>query len=240
MAIEANTLYVVNAGGPQNVQIFDITNRTNPVPVGNFGGGDLSNPNAILLFGAYLFITNLNTSTVAVYHTGIDPHNPQKVTEFGGGELSLPNGLANFANILYISNAFDSTIEIYDITDPESPVRIGEFGDSDEITHPIGLAVFGNTLYVANFDGAHGNTISVYNIEDPENPQFVRRFGSGLLSGPTEMAIFIDLLYVVNENDNSIEVFDLSEDPRDPSHIGEFSGNLSEPFGIIVVEPLAP
>ena len=145
--------------------------------------------------------------------------------------------MANIQNILYISNANDNSIEIYDISAPSTPSRLGEFGSIAEISHPIGLAILGNTLYVANFDGANANTISVYNIDDPENPVFVRQFGSGLLNGPTEMAVYIDLLYVVNENDNNIEVFDLSVDPRDPSHIGEFSGSLDVPFGITVVEP---
>jgi len=222
------------------VQVFDISDRANPIPVGSFGSGDLSNPNAILLFGAFLFITNLTTSTVEVYHTAINPENPDRITEFGAGQLSRPNGLANFVATLYVSNAMDNTIEIYNISDPTDPQWIGQFGGLDEISHPIGLMVFSNTLYVANFDGVNGNTISVYDLADPEDPQFIRRFGTGQLSGPTEMTRLLNLLYVVNNGDNSIEVFDLSPDPRDPVHIGRFTNDLNAPFGAFVVEPLAP
>jgi hypothetical protein len=216
-------LYVVNAGS-DNVQVFDITNRANPVPLGTFGDGDMNNPNAILLVGAFLHITNLNSSTVEVYHTAIDPENPQKVAEYGAGELNQPNGLALFpgGTFLYVSNAGDSTIEIYDISDPENPQRAGQFGGIAEISHPIGMEIFIDTLYVANFDGTHGSTISVYDLADPENPQFVGRFGSGLLSGPTEMTIVVDLMYVVNENANSVSVYDLSSDRRNPVYLNTF------------------
>ncbi len=241
MAADVNTLYVVNAGS-NNVQVFDITNRANPVPRGTFGDGDLNNPNAILLVGAFLHITNLNSSTVEIYHTAVDPENPVKVAEFGAGELNMPNGLAfNPGGIfLYVSNAGDSTIEIYDTLDPEDPQRVDQFGGLDEISHPIGMTTFIDTLYVANFDGVHENTISVYDLTEPDDPQFVGRFGSGFLSGPTEMTIVVDVMYVVNENANSVSVFDLSEDRRNPTHIGTFTNNLSVPFGVFPVFPLNP
>jgi|GEM_PF-2099882 len=245
MAVDVNTLYIANAGGDQDIEVFDITNRGNPVRVGEFGGGDLSNPNALLLVGAFLYVTNLTSSTIEVYHTANNPQNPDKVTEFGAGQLNRPNGLAFVGSgvlgtILYVSNSEDATIEIYNISDPANPQHIGQFGGLTEISHPIGLMVFSNLLYVANFDGIHGNTIAIYDLADPLDPQFVGRFGAGLLSGPTEMTRNVELLYVVNENANNIEVFSLSPDPRNPVHIGEFSGNLSAPFGIFVVEPLAP
>ncbi|MFY0543868.1 LVIVD repeat-containing protein [Brevibacillus sp. H7] len=244
MAIRGNILYVANAGGDQTIEVYNISNPTDPVRLGQFGGfPELVNPNALTITGDTLYVTNLLANNVEIYDiSNPNPVTPTRVTEFGSVPLVLnaPNGLAITGNILYISNAGDATVEIYNIANPFMPARLGQFGGLAEISHPIGLAIRGDILYVANFDGINGNTIDVYDISRRNEvplvlPTNLGQFGAGQLLGPVEMAITDNILYVVSENDNTVQIYDISNpNPVTPTHLGERSEGLSVPFGLAI------
>ncbi len=248
MVIRGNILYVANAGGDQTIEVYDISNPINPVRLGQFGGfPELVNPNALAIIGDTLYVTNLIPDNVEVYNiSNPNPVTPTRVREFGipAVELNGPDGLAISNGLLYISNSGDATVAIYDISnDPFDPQFVLRFGGLAQISGPIGLAIRDDILYVANFQGGNAHTVDVYNISNtnPPPPPTVPPTNLGQfggfpeLFGPTEMAITGNILYVVSENDNRIQIYDISNpNPVTPAPAGQVTVGLSVPFGVAI------
>ncbi len=131
------TLYVANFGD-DTVERYDISTPLNPVNQGEFGAGDLDNPNGLATQGTTLYVANYVDDTVEIYDIS-NPVDPVRVDEFGGlGDLDNPNGLATQGTTLYVGNVGDNTVEIYDISTPLTPVNQGEFG-AGELDDPAGI-----------------------------------------------------------------------------------------------------
>lgn len=176
-------LYVSNVGDA-SVEIYNISNPTNPAHVTEFGSGDLHRPEGLAITGTTLYVANQNDGTVEIYDIA-NPTAPVRVTEFGSGDLSEPVGLAITGTTLYVANQGNSTIEIYNITNPIAPVRITEFG-SGEVSEPAGMAITGITLYIVN---QLDNTVEIYNISTPTSPVRVGEFNGGNLNQPYGLVI---------------------------------------------------
>ena len=90
IATQGTTLYVAN-DNDNNVEIYNISNPTAPVRVGEFGA--LNNPRGIATQGTTLYVTNLGDNTVEIFDIN-NPTAPVRVGEFGAGDLIDPWGIA--------------------------------------------------------------------------------------------------------------------------------------------------
>ncbi|MDR4510648.1 MAG: hypothetical protein MRJ93_02965 [Nitrososphaeraceae archaeon] len=180
---QITTLYVAN-NSYDTVEIYDVSDPSTPIRVGEFNGGNLNGPMGITTQGTTLYVTNVNDDTFKIYDVN-DPRSPVHINEFNAGNLNQPSGIAAEGTTLYVTNRGDNTVEIYDISDPSAPVRESEFGAID-LDAQFGIASQDTTLYVTNVgDG----TVEIYDITNPSSPVHVSEFGSGDLSEPNVIAI---------------------------------------------------
>ncbi|MDM5220774.1 beta-propeller fold lactonase family protein [Peribacillus sp. NJ11] len=79
--------------------------------------------------------------------------------------------------------------------------------------------------------------VAIFDISTPLSPLLIRKFGTGdfpgSLNGPTGLAITGNTLYVANQFDNTVAIFDILH-PTDPIHVGQVSTGLSEPIGFAI------
>ncbi|WP_255446735.1 beta-propeller fold lactonase family protein [Bacillus sp. SH5-2] len=94
MTITDNILYVSNALG-NNIAIYNISNPTAPVRIGEFNGANLNGPSGLDIIGNILYVANTGDNTVEIYNIST-PTDPVRVGEFGATDLNVPNGLAVF------------------------------------------------------------------------------------------------------------------------------------------------
>ncbi|WP_371410334.1 exosporium leader peptide-containing protein [Bacillus cereus] len=93
-------LYMANSGvGDNTVEIYNISNPTVPVRVGEFNGGNLDGPAGLIITSTILYVTNFNEDTVEIYDIK-NPILPVRVGEFNGGNLNGP------ASLKYIRNEY--------------------------------------------------------------------------------------------------------------------------------------
>ncbi|MFY0783434.1 hypothetical protein AB1K18_24690 [Peribacillus simplex] len=163
---------------------------------------------------------------------------------------TLPPVISTF---LFVSNRNDNTVAIFDISTPPNPLFVTKFSsvDSPGVLNgptggPTGLAITGTTLYVANqFD----NNVAIFDISLPTGPIHpgdpifptgpirVGQFSTGL-SEPTGFAITGNILYIANQLDSTLAIYDIST-PQDPLFIKKFGGldipvGLSKPSGLAI------
>ncbi|WP_353957737.1 hypothetical protein [Peribacillus sp. NJ4] len=163
---------------------------------------------------------------------------------------TLPPVISTF---LFVSNRDDNTVAIFDISTPPNPLFVTKFSsvDSPGVLNgptggPTGLAITGTTLYVANqFD----NNVAIFDISLPTGPIHpgdpifptgpirVGQFSTGL-SEPTGFAITGNILYIANQLDSTLAIYDIST-PQDPLFIKKFGGldipvGLSKPSGLAI------
>ncbi|MDM5223628.1 hypothetical protein QUF86_23450 [Peribacillus sp. NJ11] len=244
LAITGTTVYVANQFD-NNVAIFDIILPggpilpPNPIRVGDFGVGLISQPTGLAITGNTLYVSNSGDNSLVIYDISL-PSNPIPLSKFGGGDLpgvfNDPNGLAITGNILYVSNSGDDTVAIFDISSPGFLSLLGQVNDGN-LSGPTGLTTTGTTLYAANFNNSR---VDIYDIIVPNDPVHVGEFGAGDLIGPQGLAITDTTLYVANFNNSTVEIYD-SIVPNDPIRIRDFgAGVLNGPFGLAVFIPPNP
>ncbi len=239
------TYAIVAAWDDGAIQIMDITDPANPVPVsavfGGLGGFDtLDGANGVEVFGSgnrtYAIVTAARGDAVQIMDI-TDPANPAPVSavfdDSGGFDaLGGANDVVVFGsgNRTYAIVAAwdDGAIQIMDITDPASPAPVSAaFDDSGGFVALAGandMAMFdsGDRTYVIvtayNDDG-----VQIMDITNPANPVPVSAaFGPGRLTtldGPHDVAVFDSgnqtYAIVTAENDDGVQIIDITN-PANP------------------------
>ena len=179
VAIGTGTYALVAAYYGHGVQIIDITDPANPVPVASFGDGDrvdgvskafdeLKGANGITTVtigtGTYALVTAYDDDGVQIVNI-TDPANPVPVASFDDGDTVMVNGAGKTFGRLngafgittatigagtyaLVAAIHDNGVQIIDITDPANPVPAASFGKGDsfdgktfgEFNTPRGIA----------------------------------------------------------------------------------------------------
>lgn len=135
------------------LQIFDISNPTNLVPVAN-----VSNVRSVALSGNYCYATGVGGLRVLDVS---NPASPQQVGAWtNGGTYGSVAISSNYAYVVGSENAKD--FSVIDISNPASPVKIAELNWLGSAGH---IAVSGTYAYISK-----GFNFQVVNISNPSNP----------------------------------------------------------------------
>ena len=200
--IENDLLYI--ASGDIGLNIYNISNPTDPHLIGNFYNGgvvcdiELANSSIayLLNFEKRIEIVDVsdpsNITLLNIHSIFIDDY------FFNSGDLFIANNLCIFS---YQSSSFD----ILNIDDPIHPVSIYKHEISDpewnyedyEISN-----ITDNLLFHSN-----GSELCVYNITYPSNPEKIANF---TYSDIVDFSIIDDLLYI--SHGLIIDVFNFSQE----------------------------
>jgi hypothetical protein len=185
--------------------IFDISNPTNPVPVGPTAHlGE-----AITVNGNYAYLAT--GADAAIYNIS-DPTNAAFV-----GQITNAYRFALSGSYAYVVGG-PNDLYVYDVSNPTNPMVIGHA--TGEPGPTASIAVGSGHAYIAN-----GLDLSVYDVSNPSNPISVGP--SGLAPGANGVFVSGSLAYVgvssTNFGDWGTTIYDIST-PTNPVKRGLIEG----------------
>lgn len=193
--ISGNYLYSAGNG----FQVFDISNRTNPVNIATVGNGG----QGLSISGNYAYVTPYPYGPLLIYDIST-PANPILV----GGLNSSSSCVSVFGRYAFVDAG------IYDISNPTNPVPVGQLpgvGPNPFSTHNF-VSASGNYAYVAQNSGELIGLI-VFNITDPTQPVRVGQAASG--QDALDVALSGHYAYIAAPTNCGFAAFDISN-PTNP------------------------
>lgn len=199
--VAGNYAYIADRDG--GLQIFDISNPSNPVHVGAYDFNQQGIAQAIDVVG--------NLAYLAVGEAGlqiIDISNPANPTL--AGSIATParaRGVQVVGNLAYVADDSGNGggLQIIDVSNPASPSISGSFGVSTPGGLAGGVEVIGNIAYLT--DGNNG--LQIVDVSNSANPTLIKSVAT-----PGGAAIGLDvvgnLAYVANR-EGGVQVIDISD-----------------------------
>jgi len=239
------------------LQIYDVSNPSNPVFVGGASNGD-DFASSVFVSGRYAYLgKGANSGTCnSTTNTGCelqiyDVSNPSNPVFIGGASSGDNSAYSVFVSGKYAyvavgsnsgtCNATTNTgceLQIYDVSNPSNPVFIG--GASDGNTQANSVFVSGRYAYVginsnSGTCSATTNTgceLQVYDVSNPNNPTYVGGASDGNNSTYGNNSVFVSGRYVyltVGANSGTctpttntgceLQIYDVSN-PTNPTFVG--------------------
>lgn len=143
--VNGRYLYILNNsdGAGKGLEVFDISNPTNPTSVGSHSTG--TTPRGIYVQGRYAYVANFGASSLTIF----DISNPASIPA-AVGTVALhtqPQDIYVQGRYAYVANNGDSAhgLEIVDVSNPSSPSSAGSVATDDE---PFAVFVSGRYGYI--------------------------------------------------------------------------------------------
>jgi hypothetical protein len=217
LTTSGNYAYVTNPVSKE-LQIFNISDPTNPTLTGSVGTNNL--PHSVAVSGNYAYVVNYNSYTLQIFNVS-NPANPILVGNTN--TTSVPTSVTVFGNYAYVLSAND-VLQVFNVSNPANPTFVTQVGTGGT---PYCITISGHHAYVVNYSS---NTLQVFNIDNPANPTLAGSVGTGVY--PISIAISGNYAYVVNQYSDSMQVFNIS-DPAHPTLAGQV-GTDYEPYDVAV------
>jgi hypothetical protein len=202
-----NTLYVLNLNG---LQIFDITDISNPLPVDEIYLGYANEYALMCLEGNYLYVPR--SDHLYIFDLS-DPHNPAQVSVLILSGAIMDVHVENdrlYCGMVRYSNEQENypALYIYDISDPVNPAVLGKYESSTYRKDCRMFTVAGDYIYSINHWDKYMEVISIIDETHPVN------IGTYPMDYPRNVTHYNDYLYVAG--DDTLWVYDISL-PESPS-----------------------
>lgn len=242
IAVIGGDLYVLTASvGRSTIQITEITDPANPVPVSAVVGGQhahgiIHGPHDVAVTEAdgrtYAVVPNAYSNSMAILDI-TDPRSPTIESNVEFPTLRVPTSVAIFdsgsSKYAAVAGHYAESIRLLDITDPGAPVlgvliRDGQYG-FEAVGDPLSLdaVTIGDSSYIL-VSSYFENAVQIIDVTDPDSPvpaaALFDRIDGYALGGPHEIkAVQIGgetFAVVAAAYDSSISIIDIT-DPRSPS-----------------------
>lgn len=242
IAIINGDLYVLTVSvGRSTIQITEITDPANPVPISAVVGGQhahgiIHGPHDVAVTEAdgstYAVVPNMYSNSVTILDI-TDPRSPTIESNVELPTMRAPTSVAIFdsgsSKYAAVAGHYAEGIRLLDITDPGAPalgvlIWDGQYG-FEAVGDPLSLdsVTIGNSSYIL-VSSYFENAVQVIDVTDPDSPAPATALFDGVdghtLGGPHEIkAVRIDgetFAIVAAAYDSSISIIDIT-DPRSPS-----------------------
>ena len=242
IAVIDGGLYVLTTSvGRSTIQITEITDPANPVPIsavvsGQYAHGAIHGPHDVAVTEAngrtYAVVPNAYSNSVAILDI-TDPRSPTIESNVEFPTLRVPTSVAIFdsgsSKYAAVAGHYTESIRLLDITDPGAPIlgvlmRDGQYG-FEVIGDPLSLeaVTIGDSSHIL-VSSYFENAVQIIDVTDPDSPAPAAALFDGVdgyaLGGPHEIkAVQIDgetFAVVAAAYDSSISIIDIT-DPRSPS-----------------------
>jgi hypothetical protein len=217
VAFSGNYAYVANGGNYSTLATFDISNRTNILPVASLAIGS---PAAGTEIGVYDVAT---CGTYLYLMTGRDgfrifdishPTNLTLVGHFDNHSITTSwtpysSGIALSGNYAFVANGSDG-LRVFNLSDPAKPTSVFQRNDGG---NALSIVVNGNYAFLAN----NNDGIRVYDISNPTN---VLNVGQSPGRYATRLCVSAGYLYAAN-GVGGLHVYDIWN-PAEIADLGNF------------------
>ena len=212
-----NYVYSANKDNDAQLQIIDVSNRSNPVLAASFQLPGVSGVGAI---GQSIFYANskiyIGTKTASgpEFHI-IDVSNPANPTSLGSKEIgNNVNDIFVYNNFAYIANTHSNEIKVLNVSDP---ANISEASSFDPAGSSGGKSsyVIGNKAYLGRLTASNpGDELYIF---DSTNPSAIQSLGSKEIDNDINDIVVRDNLafLATADTNNEVQVWDVS----DPANI---------------------
>lgn len=236
-------LYIAD-GGNYCVQVFDSSQKfINKIGSPGTGKGELNFPTDVVVKDNNIFVLDTNNGRVCVFHR----KSGEFITDFGSlggssGNLFAPTGLTIYENDLYVANTRGHCVQIWNLENRKPFKVIGIFGDEKSLLSkgsrniklrlPCAVAVHreGRGIFIA--DSGHNRIINT-----TLDGKYLGEYDAGetgvKLSGPEDLCIFNDELFIVDFGNKRIVRIDLES-----KKTRVLEGNWHMPRGIDIHDKL--
>jgi len=228
--IVAPYAYVAH-GGPQGMQIYAITNLTNPIKIGqaSMGFGSAYGTHDIAISGNHAYLAQ-DTDGLVVFNIS-NKKNPVFVERTNDGGTAY--GIAIMGNYAYLANGTDG-LRAYSIANPSNMVNVGHATHYHSTTNILAFAqnvtLSGNFAYLAN----QRDGVRVYDISNPTNLLNIARithYNSSTNSqySARDIAISGNHAFVAGFKDG-LRIYDISN-PANPIYIARTNNSNASSAG---------
>jgi len=206
---------VAYLSGNNGVDVFDITDKTNPIKLTRITTPDGALGLCIIDNTLYIAATSNGLMIVDIS----DPENPETLSI-----VSAIFGMDVYVNQDYAYVASSTSFSVIDVSDPSNPERVVTVSGNERVYKMHGVE---DTLYI----GETYQGLMVYDTTDPTEPTYIR-----IVSGTTgifDITSNTDKLYL-GCHGNGVKILDIT-DRQNPELIGSYN-NGGEAYGVTVVD----
>jgi PGF-pre-PGF domain-containing protein len=228
--------YAYLADGKNGLLIFDISNLSSPILLGNYnntsGAFDISD-NYMFVPARYngLFDISGNFMYVAAGYNGLlifDISNPSSPVLKGSYDIEgYASGVSVSGNYAYIVNS--SEFLIFDISNPSSPVLKGSY-DTLFIANDVSVA--GNYAYLVGFED-----LLIFDISNPSSPILLGNYSKTIVDFDaidpwmaTDVLVSGNYVYVADGH-GDFSIFDIGN-PSSPYLKGSYNAGAISDFSV--------
>lgn len=167
-------IYAVVVKENEKLQIFDLTDVTNPVQVGTItpdsSAGRVAGSHNVLVDGDYAYVVgNHGVGGLEIF----DISNPASPVEVGGFQPFYYHDIAIRNDTLYAAGIYGDGIDIVDVSNKTAPSLIKRFNYSGSGAHNMDLSADGKFIYISDEIGVLGNWTRIFDLTDLNNIQEV-------------------------------------------------------------------
>ncbi len=166
--------YAVIVKENEKLQIFDMTDVTNPVQVGTMtpdsSVGRVAGSHNVLVDGDYAYVVgNHGVGGLEIF----DISNPASPVEVGGFQPFYYHDIAIRNDTMYAAGIYGDGIDIIDVSNKTSPSLIKRFNYAGSGAHNMDLSADGKFIYISDEIGTSGNWTRIFDLNDLNNIQEV-------------------------------------------------------------------
>lgn len=202
--VSGNYAYVATSNNSQELQVFDISDKTNPTEIDNIDLGDKRDAYSVYGTGNYIYVGKDASGGGNREIYIIDVSDPNNISEVGSIELGDDvNDIKIAGNYMYI--ATDGTeFLIYDISSPTSPSSVGSY---DAPSGSDGEGVFvddaNDRAYLVTRSSS-GSEFYIIDISSKSSPSLIGSFDIG--NHANNVWVVCDLAFIANDQNSSVSI----------------------------------
>lgn len=198
--IVGDLLYAAGTGG---LEVFDVTDPTNPVLLGSvaLAGG----PSGLAVDGPLAYVAARSGGLFVVDCT--NPASPLQVGALATG--GMVQDVAVAGNLLYLAND-GLGLQIVDVEDPTTPVLVGSLATGGNAQD---VAVHGGIAYLADYSEG----LQIIDVSDPTIPTLLNNYNPGNIV--VDVWVDFPIAYIANWLQD-LTIIDVS-DPLNPVHLSQ-------------------
>lgn len=208
--------YAVITKENEPLQIFDLTDVTNPVQV-SVVVPDNNGSHTNFVDGDYLYV--LGNHTVGGLEI-FDISNPAAPSEVGGYQPYYYHDIAVRNDTVYAFAIYGQGVDVIDVSNKNAPSLITTFNYPGSGTHNGAITADGRYLYIGDEIGTSGNHTRIFDISDINNVGLVGHIIVDPLAVAHNCYIRDELLFIAHYTEGC-RVFDIS-DPVNPVEVASY------------------
>ncbi len=217
--------YAILVNESDNIQIFDLTDVTNPVLISTFtpDGGGTHN---CIVEGNYLYVVgNHGTGGLEI----VDISNPFAPVEIGQFQPFYYHDIDIRNDTIIGTGIYGDGIDIIDVSNKSAPSLISRFNYAGSGSHNAEYSSDGTHVFIGDEIGSSGNHIRAFDISDPLNVSMVSEFIIDTNAVVHNSYIFNDTFLVIGHYTLGIRIWNVA-DPANPFEVAYYDTFLKDEF----------